>query len=128
MLWDVWHNDVLVDVVCFDNSIAADEVKTSLINHDGYPNTISVTQRQPCYDVSYVVEKANMIIRGANAIIDATRRTQTTNVRSYYIGGVLEIEQALNGLHAKFNDIMKACNETEKDYGLRKMGEVKFKE
>lgn len=127
MLWDVWENDHIVDIVCMDSNITADEVKRSLIDHDGYSPNISVTPHvNPLYDVSYITEKATMIIRSANEIINATRKQQSTNVRSYYVGGVLEIEQALNGLHNKLRGVMQACNETEKDYGLREMGEVKF--
>lgn len=128
MLWDILENGHIIDIVCVDSNFTADEVKRSLINHDGYSPVIEVVPHvNPLYDVSYLVEKATMIIHSANEIINATRMRQTESTRSYYVGGVLEIEQALNGLHTKIRSIMKACDETEKDYGLREMGEVKIR-
>jgi len=83
---------------------------------------------KPVYDVSYICEKATIIIRAANQIIDATNKPQTTNVRSDYVGGILDIERALNGLHIKCREIMRVCKENESDYGLRHLGEIKFGE
>lgn len=126
MFWDVYHNGKLIDTVCYDKGTAY-EIKKSLIDHDNYPPDIEVkVHTAPPYDTSYVAEKANMIIRGAKEILAAIDKPQTTNTRSYYIGGVLEIEQALNGLHNKFRQIMVQCNETEDNYGLRHMGELQF--
>ena len=127
MFWNVIHKGKVIDVVCYDNSILADEVKRSLIEHDGYPSDINVTvYTAPPYDTSYIAEKANMIIRGAKEILAAIDKPQTANTRSYYVGGILDIEQALNGLHNKFRQIMIQCDETEDTYGLRHMGELQF--
>lgn len=126
-LWDIFNNGKLIDTVSYDNDIQPDEVKRSLINHDHYPPEIEVKlHTAPLYDTSYIAEKAKMIIRGANEILDAIDKPQTKNTRSYYIGGVLEIEQALNGLHIKLRAVMAQCDETESDYGLRNMGNLKF--
>mgnify|MGYP001292070705 CR=1 FL=1 len=126
-LWNVIHNGKVIDVVSYDDGILADEVKKSLIGHDGYPPDIHVmVYTAPPYDTSYIAEKANMIIRGATEIIGTINKPQTKNTRSYYIGGILEIEEALNGLHNKFRQIMAQCDETEDDYGLRHMGELRF--
>lgn len=129
MMWDVLNNGKIIDSVCTNESMTAEEVKESLINHDGYENSIIVVPHvNPVYDVSYIREKATIIIRAANQIIDTTNKQQTTNVRSDYIGGILDIERALNGLHIKCREIMRVCKENESDYGLRHLGEIKFGE
>lgn len=126
-LWDIFNKGKLIDTVSYDNKIQADEVKKSLIDHDGYPPEIEVKiHTAPFYDTSYIAEKANTIIRGANEILTAIDRPQNLNTRSFYIGGILEIEQALNGLHNKLRAVMAQCDETEDDYGLRHMGSLKF--
>lgn len=125
--WDIFYKGKLIDTVSYDNTILVDEVKRSLIDHDHYPPEIEVkVHTVPLYDTSYIAEKANKVIRGATEILNAIDRPQTTNARSYYVGGVLEIEQALNGLHIKLRSIMAQCNETEDDYGLRHMGNLQF--
>lgn len=129
MMWDVLNNGELIDIVCTDESMTSEEVKQSLVNHDGYEDSITVVPHvRPVYDVGYIREKATIIIRAANQIIDTTNKQQTTNVRSDYIGGILDIERALNGLHIKCREIMRVCKENESDYGLRHLGEIKFGE
>lgn len=122
-IWHIFHKGKLIDSVFYDDNILGKEVKDSLINHDNYPPDIEV-KTAPFYDTNYIAEKANMIIRGATEILNAIDKPQTMNTRSYYVGGVLEIEQALNGLHIKLRSIMTQCNETEDDYGLRHMGNI----
>jgi len=42
--WDVSLNGEVVDTVWFDPTMTADEVRKSLIEHDGYNNHISVVK------------------------------------------------------------------------------------
>jgi len=42
MMWDVLSNGKVIDSVCTDESMTAEEVKESLINHDGYADSIIV--------------------------------------------------------------------------------------
>ena len=127
MLWDVISNGRIIDTVSYDNGISADEVRRSLISHDMYPGDIEViVHSQPLYDMTYIAEKANLILRGANTILDTINKPQTKNTRSFYVAGILDIEIALNGLHNKIRQVMQQCNETEDDYMLRHLGEIKF--
>lgn len=41
-VWNVVQNNQLTDTVFYDNTLGADYVRDSLINHDGYPNDITV--------------------------------------------------------------------------------------
>lgn len=41
--WKVWFRGCEIDVVWFITSMAADEVRQSLIDHDGYHPLIEVT-------------------------------------------------------------------------------------
>jgi hypothetical protein len=41
-VWNVVQNGQLKDTVFYDDSLDADYVLRSLINHDGYPNDITV--------------------------------------------------------------------------------------
>jgi len=85
MLWDVLSDGKIIDTVSYDNGIPADEVRRSLISHDMYPGDIEViVHSQPLYDMTYIAEKANLIIRGANEILNAINKPQTMNTRSFY--------------------------------------------
>tara|TARA_R100000742_G_C4277190_1_gene98853 strand:- start:1602 stop:1769 length:168 start_codon:yes stop_codon:yes gene_type:complete len=41
-LWQIWINNMWEDTVCYDSDMTAEEVKDSLINHDGYPENIII--------------------------------------------------------------------------------------
>ena len=42
--WNVYLRGRLIDTVWFDADLTADEVKRSLVNHDGYDPEIEVRQ------------------------------------------------------------------------------------
>jgi len=42
--WEVFLGSKWIDTVFFDNSCTHDEVRTSLINHDGYPVGIEINR------------------------------------------------------------------------------------
>lgn len=42
----VYRQGRLINTVYFISSMTADEVRESLINHDGYPSDIAVTRRK----------------------------------------------------------------------------------
>ena len=76
------------------------------------------------YDKTYLAEKAEAVKRGAQEILDALQKPNEKWVRSYYVDGILRIEDGLTALHVKTKEIIKQCGETEKDYMLRPMGKV----
>lgn len=76
------------------------------------------------YDKTYLAEKATAAKEGAEEILAALAEPNDKWIRSYYVDGILRIEDALNALHLKTRAIMKQCGETEKDYLLRPMGKV----
>jgi hypothetical protein len=76
------------------------------------------------YDKSYLAEKATLVLKGAQEILDALEKPNEKWNRSYYVDGILRIEDGLAALHMKTREIMKQCGETEKEYMLRNMGEV----
>ncbi|ADD65092.1 hypothetical protein PAK_P100096 [Pseudomonas phage PAK_P1] len=44
--WNVYQNGQLIDTVFFDIMCAAEEVRKSLVNHDGYPSDITVEEAE----------------------------------------------------------------------------------
>jgi hypothetical protein len=80
------------------------------------------------YDKSYLAEKAETVRRGAIEIIEALEKKDEEDskwARSYVIDGILRIEDALASLHCGARNMMEICEETENDYLLRHMGEIK---
>ena len=76
------------------------------------------------YDKSYLAEKAEAAKRAAQEILNALEKPNAKWTRSYYVDGVLRLEEALTALQGKTRQIMAQCGETESDYLLRPMGNV----
>ena len=41
--WQIWVDNMWEDTVSYDSSMSEEEVRKSLINHDGYPENIILT-------------------------------------------------------------------------------------
>ncbi|ADF58141.1 hypothetical protein PJG4_147 [Pseudomonas phage JG004] len=44
--WNVYQNGQLIDIVFFDIMCGTEEVRKSLVNHDGYPSDITVEEAE----------------------------------------------------------------------------------
>jgi hypothetical protein len=44
--WNVYRGTKLVDTIYYDSKMAQEEVKTSIMDHDGYPPDIRIEKKE----------------------------------------------------------------------------------